>query len=715
MEQTDLEIAGMTCAACVRRVERALGAVPGVGTVAVNLASARARVERDPAAAPLAALLAAVAKAGYTATPPAPAAPGEGTARARDIRRTGLAALAALALAAPLALGMVAPSLALPGWAQAGLAGIVQIGLGGRFYAASAKALRGGAATMDVLVALGTTAAYGLSLAGLATGGPLYFETSALLIGFVLLGQYLEARAIGATGAALQSLARLHPETARLRSGDATRMVPAASLAVGDVVIVHPGERIPVDGTVTEGEAALNTADITGEPVPVNAVPGARVAAGSIATDGVLAVRADAVGAETTLARIVRLVEGAQASKAPIQRLADRIAAVFVPVVVVLALATGAGWVLAGATGPQAALHAIAVLVIACPCALGLATPAAIMAGTGAAARAGILIRDAAALEQARRVTTVALDKTGTLTEGAPLLAVLDSQDPRALALAAALSQGSGHVLSRAVLGAAEGAIPAATGLRTLPGQGVTGMVEGRALALGNMRMMAALGLDPGVLADRAAALAAQGHTLSFLAETAPVPRVLGLLGFRDPVKPGAAAAMAALRAAGLHLVMLTGDGPEAARAIAQGLGIADIRAGLLPGEKLDAIQALRADGAVVAMVGDGVNDGPALAAADLGIAMGSGTDLAREVAAITLMRGDPALIGAALDLSRRSVARIRQGLFWAFAYNVLGIPLAAAGVLSPMIAGAAMAASSVTVVANALWLGRWRVRSEGR
>lgn len=711
MEQTDLTISGMTCAACVRRVERALGTVPGVDSVSVNLAAASARIARDPAAAPLAALIAAVERAGYEAAPPAPDAR---AARAREIRRLGLAAAAALALTAPLLLGMAAPALALPGWAQALLGAIVQFGLGARFYRAAFKELRNGAATMDVLVAIGTGAAYALSLAGLASGGPLYFETGALLIGFVLLGKFLEARAIGATGAALAALADLVPATARRRVAGAEAMVPAASLAPGDIVVVHPGERVPVDAIVTEGEASLDTAAITGESRPIPAAPGTEVAAGAIALDGVLALRATAVGAETTLARIVRLVEGAQASKAPIQRLADRIAAVFVPVVVALAVLTGLGWLLAGAGA--ATLHAIAVLVIACPCALGLATPAAIMAGTGAAARAGILIRDAAALEQARRIDTVAFDKTGTLTMGKPVLAALESAEPDALALAAALSQGSGHVLSHAVLSAAEGiALPVAQGVRVIAGQGVTGTVAGRSLALGNARMMAAHAIDTGAFATAATARAAQGESLSFLAEIAPRLRILALLAFADQVKPGAAAAIAGLRRGGLDVVMLTGDGEGAAAGVAAALGIADVRAGLRPEDKLAAIAELRRAGRVVAMAGDGINDGPALAAADLGIAMGAGTDLAREVAGIVLLRDDPALIGAALILSRRTLRTIRQGLFWAFAYNALGIPLAALGVLNPMLAGAAMAASSVSVVLNALWLGRWKPAEERR
>ncbi|MDE2516080.1 MAG: heavy metal translocating P-type ATPase [Rhodospirillales bacterium] len=713
MEQTDLAISGMTCAACVRRVERALTAVPGVTGAAVNLAAATARIVRDPAAAPLAALIAAVDRAGYHAAPPAADAR---AARAGEIRRLGIAAAAALALAAPLLAGMAVPALALPGWAQAALGAIVQFGLGARFYRAAFKELRNGTATMDVLVAIGTGAAYALSLAGLATGGPLYFETGALLIGFVLLGKFLEARAIGATGAALAALADLVPATARRRIGGAEAMVPAASLAPGDIVVVHPGERVPVDAVVTDGEASLDTAAITGESRPIAAAPGTAVAAGAIALDGVLALRATAVGAETTLARIVRLVEGAQASKAPIQRLADRIAAVFVPVVVALAVLTGLGWLLAGAGAAAATLHAIAVLVIACPCALGLATPAAIMAGTGAAARAGILIRDAAALEQARRIDTVAFDKTGTLTEGKPVLATLESAEPDALALAASLSQGSGHVLSHAVLRAADGiALPAAQGLRVIAGQGVTASVAGRTLALGNARLMAAQGIDTGAFAAAAKARAAQGETLSFLAEIAPAPRILALLAFADRVKPGAAAAIAALRRAGLHVVMLTGDGEGAASGVAARLGIADMRAGLRPEDKLAAIAAMRRAGRVVAMAGDGINDGPALAAADLGIAMGAGTDLAREVAGIVLLRDDPALIGAALVLSRRTLRTIRQGLFWAFAYNALGIPMAALGVLNPMLAGAAMAASSVSVVLNALWLGRWKPTEEHR
>jgi Cu+-exporting ATPase len=710
-----LAIEGMTCASCVGRVERALRRVPGVSDAAVNLATGRARVTASGSAT-LKRLAAAVREAGYDARPvpqPADDAARVATRSRRELWRV----IAAAALSAPLLAGMalhvLGTGVMLPGWLQLALAAPVQFWLGARFYVAGWKALRARTGNMDLLVALGTSAAFGLSLYALAAGGALYFESSALIITFVLLGRWLEARATRQTASAIQALAALRPDTARLRRDGADVMVPLASVRVGDVVVVRPGERIPVDGRVLEGFASVDESLLTGESLPIEKRPGSHVTGGAMAAGGMLVVETTAVGAETTLACIVRLIEGAQASKAPVERLVDRVSAVFVPVVLGLALLTFVGWWLAAGDASTALLNAVAVLVIACPCALGLATPTAIMVGTGVAARHGILIRDAAALERAHAVTIVAFDKTGTLTEGRARLTDIDAAagvgKTEVLRLAAALQAGSEHPLAAAVRACAAGQdVPAATGFRALAGRGVASEVAGRRLVLGNRALLEAERIDPSPLADRAGALAATGKTVSWLAEPSPAPRLLGLLAFADTAKPTAAAAVARLRAGGLRVVMLTGDSAGAANMVAASVGIVETRADLLPEAKAAAVAALRREG-VVAMVGDGVNDGPALAAADIGMAMATGTDVAMSTAGITLMRGDPDLVADAIEISRRTWAKIRQGLFWAFAYNVVGIPLAAFGLLSPVLAGGAMALSSICVVGNALLLRAWR------
>jgi Cu+-exporting ATPase len=694
-----LAITGMTCAACVSRVEKVLNRVPGVTQASVNLATERAHV-----AGPhpdLAALIRAVEKAGYGASEIRAEAPLADPAP-KD-RHDRLILIASAVLSAPLLIGMAAPALMLPGWAQFVLASIVQFGFGARFYRAGWNAARALSGNMDLLVALGTTAAWALSTWTLLTRPhvhELYFESSALLITFVLGGKYLEARARRGTAAAIAGLMRLRPDTARVERHGSVADIPIDQVRVGDRVIVRPGERIPVDGRILAGSAAIDASMLTGESLPVEHVPGDTVAAGTIATDGQLTIDTTAVGAETTLARIVRVVETAQETKPPVQRLADRVSAVFVPIVLVIAAITLGGWLLAGATVSAAVLNAVSVLVIACPCALGLATPTAIMAGTGIAARHGILIRDAAALEQARSVRIVVFDKTGTLTLGKPRLASIEPADR--LTEAAALLGGSEHPLAEAVRQAATGlTLPAVSGFRAIPGMGCAGTIGGRGLVLGNARLMAEHGITvpPAVQSER---------TLSYLGQITPAPALLATLGFTDTVKPGAARAVGRLHAMGLHTVMLTGDAEPAARAIAAQSGIETVQAGILPAAKAEAVTRLRQQGAVT-MVGDGINDAPALAAADIGIAMGTGTDVAMQTAGITLMRGDLDLVAEAIDISRHTVGKIRQGLFWAFAYNVLGIPLAALGYLSPLIAGAAMALSSVSVVSNALLLLRRR------
>ena len=751
----DVGVGGMTCASCVARVERALRKVPGVQEVAVNLATESAHITyalpaeaaADSAADMAQRLQRAVRNAGYeprlhSAMAPAQAEPGPWA---------GFAPVAlGLALSAPLVLPMLGDALGqhwmLPPWLQWLLATPVQFYLGARFYQAGWHAARALTGNMDLLVALGTSAGYGLSLwlwwsAPAGHTPHLYFEASAVVITLVLLGKWLEARAKRQTTAAIRALHALRPDSAHLLTRDGEVDVPLHEIMVGDRLVVRPGERIALDGLLLEGSTHVDESMLTGEPLPVLREPGSQLTGGAINGEGRIVMQVQAVGAQTLLARIIRLVEDAQAAKAPIQRLVDQVAAVFVPVVLLVALLTLLGWLWAGAGTEVALMRAVAVLVIACPCALGLATPAAIMAGTGVAAQHGILIKDAQALELAHRVDTVAFDKTGTLTLGQPQLTawVPAPGVDEALALAdlASVQSGSEHPLARAVVQAAQArALPcsAAQQVRAVPGRGTEGEVQGRRYSVGSLRWMQELGVVLGPLAAQAKQLQQQGATLSALAQwqpasshpTSPTPAqdagrwvLQGLLAFADAPKPGAAQALAQLRARGLRCVMVSGDHRAAAEAMALRLGLqpqaGEVLADVLPGDKALAVRQLQ-QGAqpgqrhTVAMVGDGVNDAPALAAADVGMAMGNGTDVAMHAAGITLMRGEPQLVAAALDISRRTVRKIRQNLFWAFIYNVAGIPLAALGYLNPMVAGAAMALSSVSVMANALLLKRWRM-----
>jgi len=720
-EESDLAIQGMTCASCVARVEKALARTPGVLSATVNLATERAHVVAA-AGVGIEPLRKAVQAAGYEAqsadreaagaAPSAPTLP--------EWWPVAVSALLTLPLLVPMMGIAIGAHWTVPGWLQLALATPVQFWLGARFYRAGWKAVKALSGNMDLLVALGTSAAYGLSvyqlLAGAGGAHDLYFETAAALITFILLGKWLEARAKRQTTEAIRALNALRPDRALVRRSGKDVEVPLAAVAVGDLVVVRPGERVPVDGEVREGRSHVDESLITGESLPVAKGVGDRVTGASINADGLLLVETRAIGAESTLARIIRLVEDAQAAKAPIQRIVDKVSAVFVPIVLAIALATLLAWGLATGNWTSAVLYAVAVLVIACPCALGLATPTAIMAGTGVAARHGILIKDAEALEIAHSITTVAFDKTGTLTEGRPqLLAVepLQGDRPEFLRLAAALQQGSQHPLARAVMerAAAEGiAAPAATDVKALPGRGVQAAVDGHTLYLGSSRLMQELGFDTSALEAQAQALASEGRSISWLAaETGGARSLLGLLGFGDSVKPGAREAIDALHAQGVKTVMLSGDNRGSAEAAASTLGIDEVRAEVLPADKAQTVAALRGAGRVIAMVGDGINDAPALAAADVGIAMATGTDVAMHTAGITLMRGDPRLVADAIGVSRRTYRKIRQNLFWAFFYNVVGIPLAALGFLNPIIAGAAMAFSSVSVVTNALTLRRWK------
>ena len=725
-----LQVSGMTCASCVRRVEKALQAVPGVQAASVNLATEKASVQALPNVPP-AALKAALDKAGYPATvvgadapPPEPQATGGLPAW----WPVAAGAVLTLPLVLPMVTGLFGAMVMLPGWLQLLLATPVQFVLGARFYRAGWHALRAGSGNMDLLVALGTSAAYGLSVF-LMWRHPghahLYFEGSAAVITLVLLGKYLEQRAKRQTTDAIRALNALRPSTARVLRGEgdaATEVeVPVAEVRVGDVVSVRPGDRIPVDGEILTGRSHVDESLITGESLPVAKAVGDKVTGGAINAEGVLTVRTTAIGAETTLARIIRMVESAQAAKAPIQRIVDRVSAVFVPVVLGIALATFLGWVMFTGNWETALINAVAVLVIACPCALGLATPTAIMAGTGVAARHGILIKDAEALEVAHGVTIVAFDKTGTLTDGKPSLAAVVPAEgggrEDVLRFAAALQKSSSHPLAVAVMDAVRDErvpVPDAHHVSALAGRGVEGLVRGLKVSLGSTRLLRELGLDEGTAGAAARQLESEGKTVSWLiGAEGERRRVIGLLAFGDTVKASARAAVDRLHELGIKTVMLTGDNQGAAQAVARQLGIDEVHAEVLPGDKAAVVKQLRDQGEVVAFVGDGLNDGPALAAASVSYAMAGGADVATETAGITLMRGDPRLVADSLDVSRRTYSKIKQGLFWAFGYNVLGIPLAALGLLNPVIAGAAMAFSSVSVVLNALTLRRWRAMAD--
>ncbi|MEN9617941.1 MAG: Copper-exporting P-type ATPase [Pseudomonadota bacterium] len=751
----DIGIGGMTCASCVARVERAIAKLPGVESVSVNLATESARVNwavsqaSEDEQTQQARLRRAVRDAGYE-----PLA-AEHLEQAPEGAWTGFMPVAmGLLLSAPLVLPMLGDALGqhwmLSALWQFVLATPVQFVLGARFYKAGWHALLAGSGNMDLLVALGTTAGWALSVwlwltAPAGAMVHLYFEGSAVVITLVLLGKWLEARAKRQTTDAIRALHALRPARARVITLDGEVEIPIEELLVGDRLVVLPGERFAADGVVLEGQTQVDEAMLTGEPLPVHKALDARVTGGSINGEGRVVVRVSATGTTTVLANIIRLVEDAQAAKAPIQRMVDQVSAVFVPVVLVLALVTLLAWWFTGHSLEVSLIHCVAVLVIACPCALGLATPAAIMAGTGVAAKHGILIKDAQALELAHKVDAVAFDKTGTLTIGQPRLLSLSAvQDLGAvdapdaaeqmtahaqtlLALAAGLQSGSEHPLAHAVVQAAKThGLSYATpeGVKAIAGFGSEGVVQGRHLLLGSLRWMDALPVPAGEWQARAAALQAQGATVSVLAERTPQGAIaLAVLAFGDEPKPGVQDALAKLRARGLHLVMISGDNVGAAQAMAARLGLRadEVHAEVMPGDKAALVKSLQhnPNGAtrVVAFVGDGINDAPALAAADVGLAMANlnadgqrgGTDVAMQAAGITLMRGDVALVAGALDISARTVAKIRQNLFWAFAYNAAGIPLAAMGYLSPVVAGAAMALSSVSVMTNALLLKRWK------
>ncbi|SDH55818.1 heavy metal translocating P-type ATPase [Propionivibrio dicarboxylicus] len=717
----EVGLEGMTCAACAARIEKVLNRLPGV-EAAVNLASERARLRIVPGVVDTARILAAIEKAGFKGRVADDRSREEEKARKlaayqAELRRFWISAALTLPLVAQMVTMFNGFDLSghghqdlLPRWLQLALATPVQFWIGWRFYDGGWKALRGGGANMDVLVALGTSAAYFFSLIVTLIGHhamPVYFEASAAVITLVLLGKLLEARAKARTTAAIESLVRLQPRTARVERNGQLVELDAALLIPGDIFIVRPGESLPVDGEVIEGASSVNEAMLTGESMPVAKGAGDRVFAATANGEGMLRCRATGVGEHTLLAGIIRLVAEAQGSKAPVQRLADRISAIFVPVVCAIAALTFAFWWSQGGVFSVALVNAVAVLVIACPCALGLATPTAIMVGTGQGARSGILVKNAAALELAEKVRVLAVDKTGTLTRGEPVVTdvvPLTLDRPEALRFAAGLEQGSEHPLAKAVLQCASAesvALPAVSEFIAVPGRGVEATIDGRRLRLGAPDWFDGIAL-PAAQID---ALQGEGKTVVVLAEGT---MALALLAIADPVRETSRDAVARLKALGVHVVMLTGDNVRTAAAIAAQVGIDDFRAGISPADKSAAVDALKTGGRLVAMVGDGINDAPALAAADVSFAMGAGSDAAIEVADITLVRSDLHGVGDAIRLSRATLGKIRQNLFFAFIYNILGIPLAAAGMLNPVVAGAAMAMSSVSVVSNSLLLKRW-------
>jgi len=768
--QVELAITGMTCASCVARVERKLGRVAGVQAAGVNLTTERATVTYDPALANPAQLISAVEAAGYGAAPwieqPA-ASEDEATAHRRELRRRlrtlGLgvvlsAAVLVLAMAPDLA---IFPSARSHDYLLALLALPVWLYVGRDFHRGALTNLRHGAANMDTLISLGSSVAYLYSLAVTLAGSSqaVYFDTAALIVTLIYLGKVLEAAARGRAGEAIRRLAGLQPRTARVLRNGQERDLPTAQIVQGDLLLVRPGEQVPVDGLVLAGESSVDESMLTGESLPVAKTAGDTVIGATVNGTGALQVQATAVGRHTVLASIIRLVEQAQGSKAPVQRLADRISGIFVPAVMGLATLTFLGWLLSGHGLGQSLVPAIAVLIVACPCALGLATPTAIMVGTGRGAGMGILIKGGESLERIQSLTTVVLDKTGTVTEGKPRLTgvqpLADLSADDLLRLAAGLERASEHPLGQAIVRGAEDQglqlPPPPTVFRSITGGGVQGTVEGHDVLVGSPRLFGEQGIElagqtatnrhtrtpvqpaaagvlpairpqPEALPNRSylphdslthagqvrEALEAEGHSALLVAVDG---RLAGTIAVADTIKEGAAEAVASLRALGLDVTLLTGDNARTAAAIARQAGIERVVAEVRPEEKAAEVARLQAQGRVVAMVGDGINDAPALAQADVGIALGTGTDVAMATAGITLVRGDLRSVPRAIALSRATMRTIKQNLCWAFGYNLLLIPLAALGIVNPILAAAAMAFSSVSVVTNSLRLGRTRIR----
>lgn len=722
-----LKIEGMTCSSCANRVEKALLGVRGVYGASVNLATEVAYTSAISDEVSIEILQKAVADAGYDTNPESemkkPESQGSGSGSNfvdKEKRAVLIGALLSIPLVLPMLLQPLGIDWMLPGWIQWLIATPVQFWLGARFYQAAWKAIKARTGNMDLLVATGTSAGYGLSVYEYLSNlnGAvlhLYFEASAVIITLVLLGKWLEGRAKWQTAQAIRALQALRPEAARVRTETGDVDVPIALVKVGDHVVVKPGERVPVDGRIISGRTHVDESMLTGESLPVLKDSDDAVTGGAINGEGFIILETVAVGSDTMLSGIIRLVENAQAAKAPIQRLVDKASAVFVPVVIMIAVLTFLGWWVYSGDTQAAILNAVAVLVIACPCALGLATPTAIMAGTGVAAQHGILIKDAETLELAHKINSVAFDKTGTLTIGRPNLVAMEALHgdyTSFLQMAASMQAASEHPLAHAVLTAAKDKsidILEVEDSKAIAGRGLSAKIHGDEYFLGNKRLMEELGVNIAQLKTDAQALQDEGRTVSWLARKTKGVELMGLLAFGDQMKSSALSAIQGLHQLGIEISLITGDNTGSARAIASQLDIDEVWSEVLPEDKANIINELKNRGKTIAMVGDGINDAPALAAADIGIAMGTGTDVAMHAASLTIIRGDLELIPQAIDISRRTYSKIRQNLFWAFIYNIVGIPFAALGMLNPIVAGAAMAFSSVSVVSNAVLLKRWK------
>jgi Cu+-exporting ATPase len=759
-QEIDLQISGMTCAMCTRAVEKALNKVPGVQTASVNLALERAHVTLNAKVSPEV-LRQAVVDAGYQASFMRQGQE-HSLAEMPKIWPVVMGFLLTLPLMAPMILGGLGIVFILPPFWQCALASPVQWILGARFYKGAWRSVRASSPNMDLLVALGTTAAYGLSvylwlfknspmpqivdpsnsMQGALMEQPLYFESASTIITLVLFGKWLEARAKRKTTQAIQELNALRPSRVTILQEGTTKEIDISMLKLEDHVQVRSGERFPCDGKIIDGSTHVDESMLTGESEPIFKSKGDSIFGGAINLDGLVTILVTHTGQSTLLARIIDLVESAQAGKAPVQKLVDRVSAFFVPAVIAISLLTLLGWMISTHNWEISIVNAVSVMVIACPCALGLATPTAIMVGTGLAAKKGILIKDAQALERAHSITVVAFDKTGTLTKGQPSLLTLDAltadlSKDQALEMAARLQLASSHPLAQGVVTAwSQGlsvksvndseacaftpllrepnTLEVATHVQTLAGLGVRGQINGSEYLLGSTRWMEQLGVPLKHMESLQEPYLRQGRTCSWLAKQEPSPQssqngvqLMALLIFGDDLKPTSKAAIDSLKALGIRTWMLSGDNPVSAGWVSKKLGLDGFNAQVLPQDKASIIESMKGESQVVAMVGDGINDAPALAAADIGFAMSTGTDVAMQTAGVTLMRGDPMLIAQTIEISRKTYSTIKRGLFWAFAYNVLGIPLAAAGLLDPMLAASSMALSSVSVVMNALWLRR--------
>lgn len=718
MKSLDITVKGMTCASCVGRVERVLNKNPAINEASVNLATEKARVQFNPKEIKVEEIISLIEKAGYSASLEKETKEEKDEVLRKQKTNLILSSLLTLPLVLPMLFEPFGIHLMPPPWIQLVLATPVQFWFGSYFYKSAWSAVKARSGNMELLVALGTTAAFTLSLYLMFKEEMphLYFESSAVIITLVMLGKYFEARAKMQTLNAIKSLEALRPSTARVIKDSEEKMIPIEELELNDLILIKPGERIPVDGKIIEGTTQVDESLLTGESLPVEKKVSDQVIGASINGDGVIKVKVTALGTETMLSKIIRMVEDAQAEKAPIQRLVDKVSSWFVPSVLLIALLTIIITALMNGNWEEAIVHGVSVLVIACPCALGLATPTSIMVGTGVAARAGILIKDAQSLEITHSVTTVAFDKTGTLTEGKPAISRLVSHElseEKFLEILASIQAGSEHPLAHAVIAKAQSkgiSYQGAKDVKSLPGLGVSGAINGTLYGIVSKRFFT----EDSPLLKEALAYEEQGETVSFLVKM-DERKILGTVTFKDTIKASSYQTVNELHKQGIKTLILSGDNYGSVKSVAQELGIDEIRAEVLPEHKAKVIEEIKKRGEVVAMIGDGVNDAPALVAADVGIAMSTGTDVAVQSAGITLMRGNPLLIPDAISVSKRTYNKIKQNLFWAFIYNVIGIPLAALGYLNPIIAGGAMAFSSVSVVTNSLLLRSWKAKSSGR